>query len=386
MKSRTLIVNLGVGIGSLMVSLVLAEGIARVALNPADYLSVELQHDPILGAKATGKTAAGAFDAWGFRNAGVPPSAEIVAIGDSHTYGNAATMAQSWPYVLADATGKPVYNMGMGGYGPNQYAHLLTQALELSPKTVVVGLYMGDDFENAFLVTYGLEHWSRLRALPAHKVDFDIWSASTKPPPVSAQKALRIWLSRHSVVYQLVVHGPLLGRIQGEAQIRQAARPSDAVTALDIPEAHILEAFRPQGVRRNLDQQSAQVAEGMRITFSLLREMKQRCLDKRANFVVAVIPTKEMVFAQELQQRADLPLARVIAELLVDEAKARERTFAELRAAGIAFVDTLPALREARGAQLYARTAGDMHPNGNGYRVIGQTVAAALRDREPVRP
>ncbi len=244
MRLKPLLLNTLVVVLSLGVALLMAEAAARAVLNPADYLSVELHQDEILGAVPSRATAGGAFDAWGFRNRTVPDAAEIVAIGDSHTYGNTATMDQSWPYVLAQLTGKQIYNMGLGGYGPNQYHHLLSKALTLRPKLVIAGLYMGDDFENAFLITYGLAHWSHLRALPAGHANFDIWATE---PPQSLQKTLRVWMSRHSVVYQLVFHGALLGRLQGEAQIRNASWLSDAATSLSIPEAGILEAFRPKG-------------------------------------------------------------------------------------------------------------------------------------------
>ena len=71
-------------------------------------------------------------------------------------------MEDSWPYVLGRLSGRDVYNMALGGYGPNQYFELLsTKAVILRPQTIIVGLYMGDDFENAFLITYGLEHWAQ---------------------------------------------------------------------------------------------------------------------------------------------------------------------------------------------------------------------------------
>ncbi len=364
---------------SLVVGLLLAEGLARLVLHPANYLSVEMQEDAILGAKPFRKTAAGAFDDWGFRNPRVPTSATTVALGDSHTYGNAAPMEQSWPHVLSELRGESIYNMGLGGYGPNQYSHLLTQALTLRPQRIIVGLYMGDDFENAFLITYGLDHWARLRSLPRTAVDYDIWLTKTT---VSTQKAVRIWLSRHSVVYQLVVHGPLTGRVQGEMQIRHAAQISPDATTLDVPAEGVLEAFRPKIVARNVDQSSVNVREGMRITFELLREMKERCRTQGVDFLVVVIPTKESVFADVLNRHPQIPLSPTIAKLVENEATARTATFAALRAAGIEFVDVLPAMIKARGERLYARTAGDMHPNGTGYRVIATDVAAWMRARE----
>src|SRR5262245_30568619 len=123
MRTRRLASNAIVVLVSLAVGLLGCEAAARLVLNPVDYLSVTTVPDDILGIRV----AAGArgFDQWGFRNRGVPAAADIVAIGDSHTYGNTATMSDSWPYVVARATGRTVYNLGLGGYGPNQYYELL---------------------------------------------------------------------------------------------------------------------------------------------------------------------------------------------------------------------------------------------------------------------
>jgi hypothetical protein len=264
----------------------------------------------------------------------------------------------------------------MGGYGPNQYFHLLTtKALKLKPRLIAVGLYIGDDFENAFLITYGLKHWADLRTLSPGQVDFNIWAA---PQAESWHKRVRVWLSQHSVLYQLVFHGPLLGRFQGELQIRNADRTSALVTTLSVPEKNILEAFRPEGMLRVLDQDNPAVREGMRITLRLLAE--SNAISRRAGigFLVVVIPTKEMVFADYLEHNRKIHLGETINRLLANERLAREATFRFLRESGITYVDALPALRRSVADRLYARTATDMHPNGNGYRVIAEAVHEAL--------
>jgi hypothetical protein len=376
MKIRAVLANVAVVAVSGLVGLIACEVVARIALNPSDYLSVEMAADEILGAVPS-PSGGGGFDAWGFRNPVVPETADIVAIGDSHTYGNTATMGDSWPSVLGRLTGRQVYNMGLGGYGPNQYVHLFTtKALELKPRMVVVGLYMGDDFENAFSITYGLEHWAYLRTIPPEKVEFNIWEGPTAP---SWHKKIRVWLSRHSVIYQLVFHGPLLGRLQGETQIRNAHRLFDSVTSIAVPEKNILEAFRPTGLLTRLDQSSESVQEGMRITFKLLEEMRDVSRQHHIEFLVVIIPTKEMVFADYLAGKPDLHHSDVIDKLIANERLAREKTFRFLTDAQISYVDALPALTGAVEQELYARTAADMHPGRNGYRVIAETVAAALQ-------
>ena len=377
MKIRTSLGNLAALAVSSVLGLLLCEAVARIVLNPSDYLSVEMVRDEVLGGVPSNNTSAGRFDAWGFRNRLVPQTSDIVAIGDSYTYGNTAVMEDLWPYVVGRLSGRQVYNMALGGYGPNQYLNLLkTRAVKLKPRTIIIGLYMGDDFENAFLITYGLGHWAYLRALPAEEVKFDIWEV---PSAASWHNKVRLWLSRNSIIYQLVFHGPILGRFQGEVQIMNAHRLSSAATSLSIPEKNILEAFLPKGILLRLDQSSESVREGMRITFKLLAEMNEISRQNQAQFIVVVIPTKEMVFAEYLEHNSSLPLSDVLDRLLYNERLARERTFEFLTNSQISYVDTLPALRGSLSQELYARTATDMHPNRNGYRKIGEAVFEALK-------
>jgi hypothetical protein len=364
---------------STCVGLLLCEFVARLVLNSSDLLSVEIVHDDILGGTPSLHARAG-FDAWGFRNRSVPQTADIVAVGDSHTYGNTARMVESWPYVLGSLSGRQVYNLGMGGYGPNQYYYLLkTKALTLKPRMIICGLYMGDDFENAYTITYGLDYWKYLRELPVQKADFNIWE--TPPPPPTWDKRLRLWLSRHSVVYQLAVHASPLGRAQGEAQIKTATQHDDSVSVLDLPDKNILEAFRPKGMLTRLDQQSPEIREGMRITFKLLKEMNDICVQNHIQFVVVVIPIKERVFAPYLEHNPKVTLSETIDKLLPNEQQARAETFKILDDSQITYVDPLPMLQAAVEHQLYARTAGDMHPGKNGYAVIGQAVWAKLQEQ-----
>jgi hypothetical protein len=379
MARRQLLQNFCLLAGSLTTALLLCEAGMRLVLNPADYLGVEMVKDPVLGATPSLHTKSGGFDQWGFRNNKVPAQADIVALGDSHTYGNTATMAASWPHTLARLTGLTVYNMGLGGYGPNQYSVLLIKALTLKPKLVVCGLYMGDDFENAYTITYGLEHWAYLRELADKQADPDIWPVEQ---PTSWHKAARIWLSRHSVAYQLAFHGPLMGQVQGEYQIKNATRlyPGSA-TMVEVAEKQILEAFLPVGIYHRLNQESPAVREGMRITFRLLNEMQTTARQHGADFLVVVIPTKESVFSEYIEHQRRLALSELLDKVIANERIAREKTFRSLDDSGIRYVDALPALRGAVGRQLYARTAADIHPGANGYRVIAEVVLSFLRSQ-----
>jgi hypothetical protein len=375
-RIKTALANAGVLLISLSIAALLCEAGARLLLDPADYLSVTTERDDVLGIRIAG--GAPGFDAWGFRNTAVPATVDVVAIGDSHTYGNNAKMAEAWPAVAAQETRLSVYNLGLGGYGPNQYYQLLkTRGLSLKPRFVVAGIYMGDDFENAFLMTYGMPYWSSLRTKTFSGVDANIWQDA--PEAGGPLVGVRNWLSRKSIVYRVTVHGPLLGAVKGAMQVNRAAAGQDPqTTTLSVPAETINEAFRPIGIRDRLNQKSPAVQEGMRLTFELLARMNALCRENNAQFAVVVIPTKETVFAEYLRRDPNLHLRPVIDELIDNEKGATAKLAAFLESASIPHIDTLPALRRNVSHQLYTRSDRDMHPGKNGYKVIGDEVARFL--------
>jgi hypothetical protein len=176
----------------------------------------------------------------------------------------------------------------------------------------------------------------------------------------------------------VVVHGPVLGRIKGDVQIEKATNLYDSAVSLIIPEKNIREAFLPKGIHARLNQDDERIREGMRITFALLQEMSETCRKENIDFIVAVIPTKEMVFSEYLEHNPKINLSHLIDQLLANERKARDATFRFLEKAGIRHVDTLPRLKNSIDKGLYAHTAADMHPGRNGYRVIAEAIAEKL--------
>jgi len=247
----------------------------------------------------------------------------------------------------------------------------------LKPRFVIAGLYLGDDFDNAFLMTYGKPYWSSLRTGNFSGVDANIWQDA--PQAAGAFAGVRNWLSRKSIVYRVAIHGPLLGAVKGAMQINRAAAGQDPqTTTLTVPGENIIEAFRPIGIRDRLNQKSAAVQEGMRLTFELLGRMNALAREHNAQFVVVLIPTKETVFAEYLRRDPNLHLRPVIDELIVNEQSATAKLVAFLDSASIPHINTLPALRRDVSHQLYTRSDRDMHPGKNGYKVIGEEVARFL--------
>jgi len=374
------IANVFVFLVSLLVGLLLCELGSRIFLDPVDFLSPTMVRDNILGIAIP--PGSGGHDEWGFRNRKVPVSSDIVALGDSHTYGNGAKMNESWPHVLGRLTGKSAYNLGLGGYGPNQYYHLFSnKAIGLKPRMILCGLYMGDDFDNAFEITYGLDHWKYLRSNPLNDNTtlWDIWEK--QPDYVGWNKQARNWLSRNSIIYRLLIHG-LLDRFKGEMQIK-AATGSSSTSTLSIKEKNIHEAFLPKSVLKGLNQENRNIREGMRITLNILQEMNKLCNRHNIRFVVAIIPTKESSFSEYLENNPELPLSEYNRKVIINERNVRKIMLSHFRNSNVEYIDLLPVMKHSVNQEkLYSNSAVDMHPNKNGYRVMAEEIARYInKDR-----
>ena len=81
----------------------------------------------------------------GFRNRRALDQADVVALGDSQTYGTSVAAEDAWPQQLGAITGLSTYNMAFGGYGPTHSLVLLDEALALERTVVVEAFYAGND-------------------------------------------------------------------------------------------------------------------------------------------------------------------------------------------------------------------------------------------------
>lgn len=373
-----LVVALTLGIG-----VALMETVLRIALNPSDFMQATLVDDPALGLRiAPGTTG---HDDLGFRNAKVPAKARVVAIGDSHTYGVSAPRDGSWPQHLSNRLGEPVYNMGLGGFGPLQYLHLArTTARGLEPKVIVVGLYFGNDIVDAYYLAHGRPHWHAWRRSATPAADA---AATVADEPPKRFGALRDWLSRHSMIYS-VTRATVAGALaRGSApQAAAASAPTDQRWAWQDPAAPATRTvFKPAGRLQALDPDRASVAEGFQITERALAELQTEASAQGARLVVVTIPTKERAYCAYLKATS-APMPAAHAQLCEVEARALARLTEVMARERIEHVDATPALEQRIAAheRLYP-TDDDGHEVSAGYAVIAGVVAQALARPAPAR-
>ena len=299
--------------------------------------------DPVVGVRArpllarTADGLAGPTDLLGFRNTGVPNRADVIVIGDSQTYGNNATLEQSWPQQLARDLGAEhrVYAMATGGWGAVQYGDAFRSALAFGPAVVVVAFYAGNDPMESFRLAYALEHWRDLRPDPGLDVD----DAPREPPGDG-------WLGWNTT-------------LPGDVPVR----------------------FTPG--RRLYSMQDHPTSDaGWEIMARVAEQMAEQASERGIALVFTLIPTKESVFAALLAREGSAS-PEAYAELVAAE-RARSAAFSARLAAlpASTWIDVATPLEDAvlAGRKIY-RLDGDGHPLPSGYALIARAIAPAVSRR-----
>jgi len=351
---------------SIFLSILVVEGITRIVFDPIDYLKPRTIDDNILGLRIRPNT--GAHDSWGFRNKYVPITTDIVAIGDSHTYGITATSYNSWPYVIKRLTGKNTYNLSLGGYGPVEYFYLLqNKALTLKPSLIITGLYFGNDILNAYISVYENSYWSNLRN---PKFIPDQIVSQSKPDRDDFFYKLKEWLPGNSVLYRIISSSFIGDELRNMREIYRG----EEVIMFEDKEHNINTGFTPTSKLRAMNLKLPEVREGLRISLELINRMSEICRQENIEYLVVLIPTKESVYSEFISNNSKIPNSQTIDELISNEIELNTTVKDYLERNNIDYVDVLDPLRAAAGKQqLYPNNFGS-HSNKNGYRIIANTI------------
>jgi hypothetical protein len=345
-----------------------------------DYLAPELTADPILGYRIEPST--GGHDEWGFRNLGVPEASEVVVLGDSNTWGVAARWDETWPSWYARRSGKTIYNLGVSGYGPPEYLHLMeTNALLLNPELIIVGLYYGNDFYDTYRSVSSRDRWKSFRTdsmktLKALKKTSYVMPGAPfvndKDAEASLVKKVRNWLRRKSMLFRIIEEGPIGTRVNAWGDQRTSFGGSDCTVSLDVPFSTVVQV---EESLHGMDLASVAVEEGLQLSFYFLKRLSFLARENGVELLVVLIPSKVSVL---MTKSNPVPpgCEKVLGQVLEYEAQLDERVQIFLAKEKISFVDTRSALRRsALEKAIYLRSA-DSHPNGEGYEVIADQIVS----------
>jgi hypothetical protein len=387
----------------LLVTLLLTEALLHLAAavwRPADVLT--RQYPPVLTDEREiifqGNPKWPGHDARGFRNPLALTKADVVAIGDSHTYGSNVASEEAWPAVLGVRLKTTVYNMALVGSGPLQNLEFLRGAAELHPTTVLFGMYFGNDLFDSFVfaqrqgrLTEFVSEGDRLsidaaeRAGPlAERVSglFRSTSASAGPPAEtrSVGRRLMLFLSGKSRLFGL------LRTVKQRIGSRRILEPrfEDALAELSNVQRQYVSGFSDGSWKTiltspyrlaTLDQSDPRVRAGLHISMQAIRNMREFCAARGMTFIVVLLPTKEFVFQDRVRDWDSQP---DYARLMEAEGQSRQTLVRFLLENHIAFVDPLPKLKSSVAQPYFENVDG--HPNAAGHSIIATTIVDVMRD------
>jgi hypothetical protein len=345
-------------------------------------------------------------DVRGYRNVAALETAEIVAIGDSHTYGGGVRRERAWPFLVQEATGLKTYNMGLGGYGPAHYLLQLDQAMDMKPKLVIFGIYFGNDFHDSFRLAMTNESIGRFLTEEELATIYELEEASAlsditselfqggqseSEDKVNESDSLqvavyrwRLFLSERSALYGIARAVKNLMLPESTILSSDFAAAKAALSKEQLKYSSVFEDDRSgwrtiftsphRGLVNNrLD---PRIDIGYGITFDVLLAAHQRTAESDVELLVILLPTKESVFSGVV----DDPNEHLgYKELVNDEKRNREELVQYMRQHRIDFIDLLPILM-SQVDQSYFESA-DGHPNMRGHEVISGAVIGRVRDK-----
>ena len=349
-------------------------------------------------------------DARGFRNRTALTEADIVALGDSQTYGMGVKRHQAWPQQLNRISGHTVYSMSFGGYGCVEGLALLEEAARLNPKLVVFALFTGNDLVDAFNAVYNknlfpefksadsvqaaieqIEKTSPLMEQVRH-ITWRMWQKEWDESPAPNEKAdvpvhrrtlfstikkaklLQLFFAAERCIQNMVVHTPYR---------RWLAIKNGHVKHPEIFEVFEAPPFRTiftpeyRYIAMNLD--DPRIAEGLSISLKALQRMQAVAAANGIDFLVLLIPTKEMVFHGVLDNDGIEPSESML-WVLQQETRLHEQVRTFLKQHDIAFLEAIAALRQSLmdGKQPYFIDA-DGHLNAVGHDTVARSVNAYIQ-------
>ncbi|HSC35382.1 MAG TPA: hypothetical protein VLG45_08915, partial [Thermodesulfobacteriota bacterium] len=294
----------------------------------------------------------------GFRNPGVPEEIDIVAIGDSQTYGVNVKSENSWPAQLARMSGTTVYNLGVGGYSPLQYYYLYDAGIGLKPKRIILGLYPANDLNDVCKFIERLEYWREWARVRGY--DTGVCTGSSG------------WLSRINTV--LSASHLYWTAARAIKRVNEGTDFGDSIRVSDEKNPTLIKYGSISSHRKYMDLERERIALGLAVTEDALREMNEKARVLGIEFGVVLIPSKEIVFYEYLRKNGYEPSADY-RQLVDNEKKLVAELSRYMNRQGIEFTDARPYVeRELYGqGHVYSRT-DDGHPLEAGYNAYARAV------------
>jgi len=368
----------------------------------------------------TGDPSYPEHDAWGFRNESIPTEADIIALGDSWTYGAVVNKEDVWPVLLAEMSNRDVYNMGMGGTGLINYYQTFEKSLQLNPKYIIVSFYFGNDFFTT-VKRFHMDDAHKIFGIKALELEAKIREKETNNPVngkelrakckykeqnedktqigeqgklpsnnqgrennISSIDNMRYWLSENSRLYGLLwsfknyMEGIKINdKIKIEREYRQRIKASSEEqqrSCFQFTDGDWKTVFENSLRTRLLNSHDVRTRTALDVAKNISGEMNSTIKELGGEFLVVLFPTKETVFSNRINTE-NIPVSSVYSEMesiTRSEKYLKDSLIEYFDKEGIAYVDMLPHLQGAGSQPFFGHS--DSHPNEFGNLVIARTI------------
>jgi lysophospholipase L1-like esterase len=339
-------------------------------------------------------------DSNGFRNPKALDKAEIVAVGDSFTYGTGVEPCQAWPYLLGRLSGQSVYNMSFGGYGGVEGLMLFERAIRMDPSVIVFATYNGNDLVEAYNAVYTRNLFPEFKTQNSSQKDAIAMLEQSDPLGVKITEITQLmWSGPNHQNSDIAVFSPktsLWKMVKQLKLMRLFFTTENALqkTFVDTPAYRykkekknnnnkLYEVFDAQNfktlftpayrrIAMNLD--DIRIEEGLDISLQAIKRMSEMSQSNSIHCLILLIPTKERVF-YELYPEYNMKPSESMSWLIKEEEQIRSRTMSFLEENHISYIDLLPILRNCfkSGQQPYFMDS-DGHFNATGQAAVAEAV------------
>jgi len=273
------------------------------------------------------------FPSAGFRGGTLGGPAWGVAVGDSFTFGLGVNQEATWIAQLAKLSRHDIINLGVPGWGPQQYTRTLEQyGFRLKPKIVFYGLFSNDV--------------GNVTAFANHEGHFNDFS-------------MREFLRLNSVTFNL---------------FRRLQRAKIAVEDIELADLGL--HFSSASLKGRVAADSARFTRGWPLTRQQIETAYSESQRSNATFVLLYFPSKEEVYWKAIKEKSKSlePLDDRIDQL-------RKTTMEFCHSRGLFCIDLTPALktRADQGQKVYF--SADSHWNDAGNRIVADEIYKRLVEK-----
>lgn len=369
------IVNLSLLIGSIIISIVILEVALRTfTIFPIHAFNANRVNDNKLGYKLSPSFKES--DRNGFRNSNTLIEADIVTIGDSHTYGVNVSNNDCWPQQLAQMTNSKVYNFGIPGYGCLHYYSLLDEAIQLKPKHIILGLYVYNDISGVCTLINQVDYWNKW----VRKQNLDITDCLLNNQlNVSSVNGV----TGNDLCYNIIycIKSAFLGTAIGSAIAYIIENiliinpdPSSTLIVNEINNNTLFKYNKISNHKNKTNISNKNILLGLNISKIVFKELRRKSDINNVKFSVAFIPSKENVYYKYLLDLGyELPQDY---HQLVDNERYLVNEFSKLlNQIDVMYINVLPHLENelTTNGNIYQNNY-DGHPTKFGYYIYAKSI------------